>query len=112
MDTSCSPPHFSKVCVTPNERRVCYHQALFQYVIDAGLLPGFTMKQPFPQGNFGRNLYCDPVIKCIVSKCVIQAAMYDTFRDKAFCHMIIIQAGTVLALCFAVSKNIAKLPQT
>ncbi len=73
-------------------------------------------------------------LKCFVSKCAIQVAMYsfapltwltwlmasrhlparaemdlqtfqyiryldDTFRDKAFCHMITIQAATILALC-------------
>ena len=59
------------------------------------------------QGKYGRCLYYDHVTKCLVSKFVIQAAMYkavhrylhDTFRDKAFCHMTTIQAVTILALC-------------
>ena len=41
---------------------------------------------------------CDKIMKCFVSKCV-HRHLDDTFSDKAFCHMIIIQVALLLALC-------------
>ncbi len=54
------------------------------------------------QGKYARCLYYDHVIKCFVSDCVLPRLVHrhldDTFRDNAFCNMIIIQAASVLAL--------------
>ncbi len=40
------------------------------------------------------------------SVCTALPPVYvDTFRDKAFCHMITIQAATILALCSLLKVN-------
>ncbi len=86
------------------------------FIRDSGPLQGRQKQSDFhmtptTHGKYARRLYYDPVTKCFVSKCVIQVVMYcydliscfslirdDTFKDKAFYHMIIIQTASVLAL--------------